>query len=358
MVKDMSDPVTNAEVEDVLSSIRRLVSEDKRPMAKSQPLPVKDRLVLTPALRVAEASDAQADPETAPLRLERTDNVQFQPENDFEKYKEPAVFQAGRLHDQKAEEDNEAEDDNEASDDAEDTSGSMGAFYHDRANDRSHDREVEDEHGAVVPQNDDDDGQEQRADGVAAENTQDFDHDEADEADEMDNDTVASVEAEHHARTSDNTANGGLTAKIAELEAVVGKISDNWEPDDAGADEYSGTDALAMEWEDDVERDATGARLDVNPPLGGKGDSRQHEAPEASKPLSAETVRASAEEGDMGSMGFGSDDQILDEEALRDLVSEIVRSELQGALGERITRNVRKLVRREIHRALTAQELE
>ena len=32
--------------------------------------------------------------------------------------------------------------------------------------------------------------------------------------------------------------------------------------------------------------------------------------------------------------------------------------ELQGALGERITRNVRKLVRREIQRALTAQDLE
>lgn len=47
----------------------------------------------------------------------------------------------------------------------------------------------------------------------------------------------------------------------------------------------------------------------------------------------------------------------IDEEMLRDLVSEIVRQELQGALGERITRNVRKLVRREIHRALTAQDL-
>jgi hypothetical protein len=51
-------------------------------------------------------------------------------------------------------------------------------------------------------------------------------------------------------------------------------------------------------------------------------------------------------------------DDILDEDALRDLVSDIVREELQGALGERITRNVRKLVRREIHRALAAQELE
>ena len=35
----MSDPVTNAEVEDVLSSIRRLVSEDKRPLAKPDEKP-------------------------------------------------------------------------------------------------------------------------------------------------------------------------------------------------------------------------------------------------------------------------------------------------------------------------------
>ncbi|MBT5822329.1 MAG: DUF2497 domain-containing protein, partial [Rhodobacteraceae bacterium] len=49
---------------------------------------------------------------------------------------------------------------------------------------------------------------------------------------------------------------------------------------------------------------------------------------------------------------------VVDEEALRDMVSEIVRQELQGPLGERITRNVRKLVRREIYRALAANELD
>ncbi len=51
------------------------------------------------------------------------------------------------------------------------------------------------------------------------------------------------------------------------------------------------------------------------------------------------------------------DEELLDEETLRELVAEIVRNELQGPLGERITRNVRKLVRREIQRALASQEL-
>ena len=42
---------------------------------------------------------------------------------------------------------------------------------------------------------------------------------------------------------------------------------------------------------------------------------------------------------------------------LRDLVAGMIREELQGELGARITRNVRKLVRREIQRALAARDL-
>jgi hypothetical protein len=49
---------------------------------------------------------------------------------------------------------------------------------------------------------------------------------------------------------------------------------------------------------------------------------------------------------------------IFDEEMLRNLVRDIIREELQGALGERITRNVRKLVRAEIARALAVRDFE
>ena len=48
----------------------------------------------------------------------------------------------------------------------------------------------------------------------------------------------------------------------------------------------------------------------------------------------------------------------LDEAALRDIVAKLIREELQGELGERITRNVRKLVRREILRAMASREFE
>ena len=43
----------------------------------------------------------------------------------------------------------------------------------------------------------------------------------------------------------------------------------------------------------------------------------------------------------------------LQQDALRDLVIDLIRAELRGPLGEKITHNVRKLVRREIQRALT-----
>ena len=43
---------------------------------------------------------------------------------------------------------------------------------------------------------------------------------------------------------------------------------------------------------------------------------------------------------------------------LRDLVVRLVREELQGAVGEKITRSVRRLVRREVERAITLKGLE
>jgi len=52
------------------------------------------------------------------------------------------------------------------------------------------------------------------------------------------------------------------------------------------------------------------------------------------------------------------EDGLIDEAVLRDMVAQLVREELRGSLGERITQNVRKLVRREIQRALTGQDFE
>lgn len=53
-----------------------------------------------------------------------------------------------------------------------------------------------------------------------------------------------------------------------------------------------------------------------------------------------------------------TDEMSFDEATLRDLVRDILREELHGGLGERITRNVRKLVRSEIARTLAAREFD
>lgn len=64
-------------------------------------------------------------------------------------------------------------------------------------------------------------------------------------------------------------------------------------------------------------------------------------------------------EDEASTINFAEEEEsVLDEDTLRDLVSQMVREELQGELGDRITRNVRKLVRREIQRAIASREFE
>ncbi|WP_112309534.1 hypothetical protein [Pseudogemmobacter bohemicus] len=85
----------------------------------------------------------------------------------------------------------------------------------------------------------------------------------------------------------------------------------------------------------------------VESPVGGAAQDRMGERiPPQAMPVGAEAAEAE------------SDDSWIDEELLRDLVTGIIREELAGTLGERITRNVRKLVRLEVNRALTARDFE
>ena len=53
-----------------------------------------------------------------------------------------------------------------------------------------------------------------------------------------------------------------------------------------------------------------------------------------------------------------TDGQMIDEHTLREIIADVVREELQGNLGQRITRNVRKMVRREIRLVIAADELD
>jgi len=59
----MSEPLSSTEIEDVLSSIRRLVSEDMRPLARpagAAAVQAGEKLILTPALRVVQGDEPEA----------------------------------------------------------------------------------------------------------------------------------------------------------------------------------------------------------------------------------------------------------------------------------------------------------
>lgn len=152
-----------------------------------------------------------------------------------------------------------------------------------------------------------------------------------------------------------------LEERIAELEAAVAISDDDWEPDgsedDGGAVDFEEVQATRMwrpqEASVDVVEDAEEESdpVEAFEPAFVDGED---DAEEAAQVASDKTH----EDGERHESVFDDVEDVLDEEALRQLVTDIVRQELQGELGDRITRNVRKLVRREINRALSSRDLE
>lgn len=69
-----------------------------------------------------------------------------------------------------------------------------------------------------------------------------------------------------------------------------------------------------------------------------------------------DVLKLSAE--DMLTDGEGNPLTVLDEVALQQMIRQLIREELKGVLGERITQSVRKLVRAEVNRALAAHALD
>jgi len=316
----MSDPVTNVEIEDVLSSIRRLVTDgEKDRPRKAEPAegetawvePSADRLVLTPAFRVEDAAPA---PVAAP---EATSEIAT---------------------------------------------------------------EVEDE--VPVPDSES---------GIAAEN-------EPEDKQEIETQEVsAELNEEPAPETKQETQQDSrslLEETIAELEAAVADDAAEWEPD--GSEELP----LVSSWpgfEPDEIADAeiapepeTEAKAEPEPDTETAPEAETHSEPEiaasqedaanmANMDSEATTPEPEAEEAPQVTAeaapnivqdtaeiveeppnddltAYLEDESILDEAMLRDLVAEIVREELQGPMGTRITRNVRKLVRREINLILNSQE--
>ena len=142
---------------------------------------------------------------------------------------------------------------------------------------------------------------------------------------------------------------------LAELALAVEEAELVTSPDDAALD------ALVL---DDMSSDPTGFEPDWNdarpdpvvpfPVLAAETkrtpDRKSDPAPEPVAPVSTMPQTLTDTEGNPLT--------VMDEAALHDIIRQLIREELKGALGERITHNVRKLVRAEINRALTARSLD
>ncbi|MDE3027871.1 MAG: hypothetical protein KGH84_05695, partial [Paracoccaceae bacterium] len=188
-----------------------------------------------------------------------------------------------------------------------------------------------------------------------------------------------------------------LKARLAILESALGESKGEWEPDGSGV----GADAFGQVGGEPSVHDAFSAQSDADyaeapmapetdpqdwlpesatevplavehEPVGSADASAGHEETAEMAAVPPEMVDwqdehissaprpdvAPEKPTDEASVFDEDDDAIIDEDGLRDLVRDMIRQELQGALGERITRNVRKLVRAEINRALAGRELD
>ena len=140
--------------------------------------------------------------------------------------------------------------------------------------------------------------------------------------------------------------------------ASIRRILVNTQDDDAGPGEESAIEPLILTADlrvdagEDASPDETGG--DIHD-ASATNDPQQGAQPAARTTVAAENTPTDLPQGQEAS---ALENTVVDEEFLRDIVSEIVREELQGELGERITRNVRKLVRREIHRAMASRDFD
>ena len=143
-----------------------------------------------------------------------------------------------------------------------------------------------------------------------------------------------------------------LEERIAELEAAVGDRPDEWEPD--GSEDVDQERPSRLVFQHRPTSASTAPRGMGEPPA--PAPSRADKPDLVDEDELRHDARAESEPED-GFDIFG-DDRLPDPDALRDLVAEIVRQELQSDLGQRVTRNIRKLVRREIRRALAARDFD
>lgn len=355
----MSDPVANVEIEDVLTSIRRLVSESGRPaavpkerqnvssdtatpMVEAEPEPEEpqamDRLVLTPAQRIPEVEEEPVEPEAAELLLHPV--VEEEPEPLVEEVDEDTFAMEEVIH----EDTDVLEDETPSEFDPDEGIALSDALAMDSRIVRWETLNP-DENTALIEPDSPGDSDYAGTDVRGLSWIEPLDETEEVAAEDASGVEIAeqSEEGEEQSVPQEN-----LEMPYFLRSGAVEVADEIAEPE--------GGDVVKVEEAADLAPEAE--------PFEGSHESHFEESLETVlsniEAEAAAYAEASVEEAIAPELeDFDADDaEILDEAMLRELVSDIVRQELQGALGERITRNVRKLVRREIHRALAAHDLE
>jgi len=340
----MSDPVTNVQIEDVLSSIRRLVSEEigqQEPLkARAKPVDEEEqKLVLSPAQKIRQdaaergsdlwkATEEMAPTEAAPVWWHR-DSSEFKPEDAVEPMQLGAPLSSESLDVEapEIESDAPAEEVVEASV-VEETQDGEPAGPVLEAQDAPIDIE-DDDFEPPEGEIDIDFGVKLEAmpwdgDETTTEYAETSDEPQADDED-PDSPDDAPFTFRPGERLFERLSSKKMTAsQLPEVETV-----------ESSAVEEDPLSDIDPELQAILE---PSAEIVEEPVF-------EEEAIDDPEDAEENYFNADADSGDLSN--------IFDEDMLRDLVKDIIRQELQGVLGERITRNVRKLVRREIQRALS-----
>ncbi len=147
----------------------------------------------------------------------------------------------------------------------------------------------------------------------------------------------------------------GLEATIAELEAAVTAQPDDWEADEGENFERfawvaSAFDPPPIETVEAVEAVEAVETVET-------ATAHINDVDQAAQEPVVQVADADDASDDQDTSLLTDIDVNIDNETLRALVIATVHEELSGEMGERITRNVRKLVRREINRVLATYEI-
>lgn len=323
----MPNSMTKLEINDVLSSIRRLVSGEKVDRKKSD-LPGDDFFVLTPAHRIGEnpvTSDVLPD-----LSLPEA-------ENPFEYDVTPAPFELL----------NPAFPDHSV--DEVQYSGALKDEYIQTVKEKS----------AVLT--------------------------------ELFPEPVEPPESDDHGLKdhAPEVASTSLEDRIAELEEAVGRSDGDWEPDgseddtvqlpkrhlfeipkhvaEASLDETEFEDQELEQTEventemsfPEVEMHSDAVSTEDVTPLQLAEVATFTHVPRQKFPVAEpENIKPPEEVPSSAEILTGDDDIFVDEDLLRRVVSDIVREELQGKLGERMTRNIKRMVRREVEQSLSLRKFD